>query len=60
MDNDLSTSLLTARTTMTQNSVQLAVLKKTHDMEASLLNALVQPVQSPPPAGQGVVVDKRA
>ncbi len=60
MNTDLTTSLLTARTAMTQNSVQMAVFKKAHDMEANLLNALMQTALSPPPPGQGTRVDKEA
>jgi iron-sulfur cluster repair protein YtfE (RIC family) len=60
--DDLSTSLLTARTAQTQHSVQIAVLKKTHEMQTELLNALTSATQTqaPPPPGQGLVVDKSA
>ncbi len=60
MNSDLSTNLLTARTAMTQNSVQIAVFKKAHEMEANLLNSLMQTALSPPPPGQGTRVDKQA
>ena len=62
MNTDLSTNLLTAQTAMTQNSVQIAVLKKAHEMESNLLNALMQTALTPPPAppGQGLKVDKQA
>jgi hypothetical protein len=62
MSSDLSTNLLTAQTAMTQNSVQIAVFKKAHEMEANLLNALMQTALTPPPAppGQGLKVDKQA
>jgi hypothetical protein len=45
---------------MTQNSVQIAVFKKAHEMEANLLNSLMQTALSPPPPGQGTRVDKQA
>ncbi|MHA6300274.1 putative motility protein [Devosia sp. CAU 1758] len=60
MNSDLSTNLLTASTAVTQNSVQIAVLKKTHEMESNLLNSLMQTALSPPPPGQGTKVDKQA
>ncbi|MCP8886998.1 hypothetical protein [Devosia ureilytica] len=60
MNSDLSTNLLTARTAMTQNSVQVAVFKKAHEMEANLLNSLMQTALSAPPPGQGLKVDKQA
>ncbi len=62
MNTDLSTNLLTAQTAMTQNSVQIAVFKKAHEMESNLLNALMQTqtALSAPPPGQGLKVDKQA
>ncbi|MCP8882634.1 hypothetical protein NIM87_03920 [Devosia sp. XJ19-1] len=45
---------------MTQNSVQVAVFKKAHEMEANLLNSLMQTALSAPPPGQGLKVDKQA
>lgn len=63
MNTDLSTNLLTAQTAMTQNSVQMAVFKKAHEMEANLLNTLMQTAleqPAPPPPGQGLRVDKQA
>ena len=60
MNTDLATNLLTARTTMTQQSVQIAVVKKAHDMQMDLINSLMQTALSPPPPGQGLQVDKQA
>lgn len=62
MNTDLSTNLLTAQTAMTQNSVQIAVVKKAHEMESNLLNSLMQTALNPPPPppGQGLRVDKQA
>lgn len=60
MNTDLSTNLLTARTAMTQNSVQIAVFKKAHEMQTDLLNSLMQTALSAPPPGQGLKVDKQA
>lgn len=60
MNTDLAASLLTARTTATQHSVQIAVVKKAHDMQMELINSLMQTALSPPPPGQGTRVDKQA
>ena len=63
MNTDLSTNLLTAQTAATQNSVQIAVFKKAHEMEANLLNSLMQTALNSPaalPPGQGLKVDKQA
>jgi len=47
--------------TRLQNSVQIAVFKKTHDMQTDLLNTLMQVSQSaPPPPGMGTRIDKSA
>jgi hypothetical protein len=60
VNTDLATSLLTARTTATQHSVQIAVVKKSHEMQMDLINNLMQTALSPPPPGQGMRVDKQA
>lgn len=60
MDSDLATQMVTMRTAVTQNSVQMAVLKKTHDLEATLLNTLLQSALAAPPPGQGLKIDKQA
>ena len=60
MDIDPVTSVLAARTAATQNTIQLAVLKRNHEMEMSLLQMVDQQVRAAPPAGQGTKVDKVA
>lgn len=63
MNTDLSTNLLTAQTALTQNSVQIAVFKKAHEMESNLLNSLMQTAlnaPAAPPPGQGLKIDKQA
>jgi len=60
MNTDLATNLLTARTAATQNSVQIAVFKKAHEMQVDLINTLMQTALSAPPPGQGLRVDKQA
>ena len=60
MNTDLASNLLTARTSMTQQSVQIAVVKKSHEMQMDLINSLMQTALSAPPPGQGTRVDKQA
>jgi len=60
MDTDLASQLMVARTAMTQQSIHLAVFKKTHDMQTQLLEMLLQPAQAVLPPGQGAQVDKTA
>lgn len=60
MESDLATSLIAARTAGTQNTIQLAVLKKSHEMEMSLLQMVDQQARAAPPPGQGTKVDKLA
>ena len=60
MNTDLSMQMLAMNTMATQNSVQIAVLKKSHEMQSDLLNTLMQTALSVPPPGQGVKVDKQA
>ena len=58
--DELATSLITARTAQTHQSVQIAVIKKAHEMQTELLDMLTQAAKPPPPPGQGKVVDKSA
>ena len=60
MDIDPVASVLAARSAGTQNTIQLAVLKKSHEMEMQLVNMIDQQVRAAPPAGQGIKVDKIA
>lgn len=60
MDIDLSMQMLAARTTATSNSVQIAVVKKAHEMQTDLLETLMQTALSAPPPGQGLKIDKLA
>ena len=54
-------SIIALRAAQTQQLVQIAVVKKAHEMEMSVVNMLDQAVRSAPaPARQGAVVDKRA
>lgn len=60
MESDLATSLITARTATTQQSIALAVVKKSHDMQMALVEMIDETARSAPPPGQGTVVDKVA
>ncbi len=60
MDSDLATSLITARTASTQQSIALAVVKKSHDMQMALVQMIDETARAAPPPGQGKVVDKLA
>jgi len=60
MDIDPVASVLAARTAGTQNTIQLAVLKKNHEMEMSLITMVDQLVRAAPAAGQGTKIDKIA
>jgi Putative motility protein len=60
VNTDLAMQMLAMNTIATQNSVQIAVLKKSHEMQSDLLNTLMQTALSPPPPGQGLKVDRQA
>ncbi|WP_240230947.1 putative motility protein [Devosia lacusdianchii] len=60
MNSDLSMQMVAMNTMATQNSIQIAVFKKAHEMQADLLNNLMQTALSAPPPGQGLKVDKQA
>ncbi|NGP16353.1 MULTISPECIES: putative motility protein [Devosia] len=60
MNTDLASNLLTARAAQTQQSVQIAVAKKSHEMEMNLITMLMGSTPSAPPPGQGLKVDKQA
>ena len=60
MNTDLSMQMLQMNTLATQNSVQIAVFKKAHEMQSDLLSTLMQTALSAPPPGQGLKVDKQA
>ena len=52
--------MLAARSAATTNSVQIAVVKKAHEMQTELLETLMQTALSAPPPGQGLRIDKLA
>lgn len=60
MNSDLSMQVLAMNSTKLQNSMQIAVFKKAHEMQTDLLDTLMQTARSAPPPGQGARVDKLA
>ena len=58
---DVAAQLIAMRTAGTQRAAQMAIIKKTHEMEMGLANMIAQAARvAPAPGGQGLVVDKRA
>jgi len=60
VNTDLSTQMVRMTAAQTQSSIGIAVFKKAHDMQANLLNTLMQTALSAPPPGQGLRVNKQA
>ena len=60
MSSDLTMQVMGMNSSKLQNSMQIAVFKKAHDMQTNLLETLMQTALSAPPPGQGVKVDKLA
>lgn len=58
---DVTSQLIALRMAGTQQAAQIAIMKKNHEMEMSLVSMLAEVAKAaPPPAGQGLVVDRRA
>lgn len=58
---DVATQLIAMRMAGTQQAAQMAFLKRDHEMQMSIVNMVAEVARSAPaPAGQGLVVDKRA
>ena len=60
MSSDLTMQVMGMNSSKLQNSMQIAVFKKAHDMQTNLLETLMQTALSAPPPGQGIKVDKLA
>ena len=59
--SDMALAAVATKQAQTQNLMQIAMVKKQHDMEMSLINMLTQAVESAPrPDGTGTVVNKSA
>jgi hypothetical protein len=58
---DVATQLMAMRAGATQQAASMAILKKNHEMEMSLVNMVAEVVKSAPaPKGLGLVVDRHA
>lgn len=58
---EVAAQLMAMRMAGTQQAAQMAMIRKNHEMEMSLVNMIADVAKSAPaPAGQGLVVDKRA
>ena len=58
---EIAAQLVAMRMAGTQQAAQMAMLKKSHEMEMSLVNMIAEVAKSAPaPSGQGLVVDNRA
>lgn len=60
MNTDLTMQVLSMNSAKLQNSMQIAVFKKAHEMQTDLLETLMQTALSAPPPGQGLRLDKLA
>lgn len=60
MDSDLTTQLTMMRSAQTQGQAQIAIAKKQHEMDMSLVTMIDDVARSAPPPGQGTKVDKVA
>ena len=59
--SDIAATAVAMQTAQTQHSAQIAMLKKSHEMEMSLVNMIAEVAASAPaPAGMGTRVDKSA
>lgn len=57
---DIAATMVNLQATRTQGLVEIAVLKKSHEMQMNLINMLSEVARSAPPPGQGTRVDKSA
>jgi hypothetical protein len=57
---DVAEMMVNMRATQTQSLVQIAMLKKSHEMQMDLITMLTDVAKSVPPPGQGTRVDKHA
>ncbi|MFD2647570.1 hypothetical protein ACFSX5_07190 [Devosia albogilva] len=60
MNTDLAMQMVTMNSAATQHATQIAVLKKTQEMQQNLMDTLMQTALAAPPPGQGLKVDKQA
>lgn len=58
MNTDLSAQVMAMNSSKLQSSLQIAVFKKTNDLQNQVLDTLMQTALSAPPPGQGIRLDK--
>lgn len=61
--SDIAATAVAMTQAQTQQTAQILMLKKQHEMQQSLVNMLSESVEAakpPAPSGQGAVVDKSA
>lgn len=57
---ELAGSIMAVKQAATQQTAQMKILKKSHDMEMAMIDMIAQTAKSAPPPGQGTKVDKTA
>jgi len=57
---DVAETMINLQAVRTQSLVQIAVMRKSHQMQMDLINMLSEVARSAPPPGQGTRVDKSA
>lgn len=57
---ELAGSIMAVKQAATQQTAQMKILKKSHEMEMALINMIDQVAKSAPPPGQGTKVDTSA
>jgi len=57
---EIATQLAMMSAAKTQGQAQIAIVKKQHEMEMSLIAMIDEVARSAPPPGQGTQVDKTA
>jgi hypothetical protein len=60
MGVDVLSQMMSLQAMRTQGLVDIAVLKRSHEMQMQLLQMLDEAVRAPPPPGTGGRVDKTA
>lgn len=57
---DVAETMINMKAAQTQSLMQIAIIKKNHEMQMDLINMLGEVARSAPPPGQGTRVDKSA
>lgn len=60
MDMNLVMSAMSMKAAQTQQLASIAIMKKQHEMQMSLVQMIDEIARSAPPPGTGAVVDKSA